>query len=73
MKMLLVSTVLKPLALGLVTGALIYTVGSAIDIKQDQQAQQKEYCEMVQLNIDTGGKTGWPDYRGVYLKDCDNE
>lgn len=65
--------IVKPLVIGLLAGAVVYTVGSAIDIKQDQHAEQKEYCEMVSLNIDTSGKSGWPDYRGIYLKNCTNE
>lgn len=65
--------VVKPLAIGLLAGAVVYTAGSAIDMQQDQRTEQKEYCEMVTLNIDTGGKNGWPDYRGIYLKDCTNE
>lgn len=71
--MKLLITIVKPLATGLLAGVLIYTVGSAIDVKQDQRAEKNEYCEMVTMNIDSGGKTGWPDYRGVYIKDCPNE
>lgn len=66
-------TVVKPIVIGLVAGVLIYTVGSAVDAKQDQHNDKKEYCSMVALNIDSGGKLGWPDYRGVYLKECPNE
>ncbi|NLW03759.1 MAG: hypothetical protein GX029_00755 [Pseudomonadaceae bacterium] len=28
------------------------------------------YCQMVKLYLDTNGKEGWRDYRGIYYKDC---
>lgn len=36
----------------------------------DQELEQKEYCEMVTLNIDSAGQYGWPDFKQSYLKDC---
>ncbi len=36
----------------------------------DQELEQKEYCEMVTLNIDSAGQYGWPDFKQSYLRDC---
>lgn len=32
--------------------------------------RDEDYCRMVKLYIDTNGKEGWRDYRGIYYKDC---
>ena len=32
--------------------------------------KDESYCRMVKLYIDTNGKEGWRDYRGIYYKDC---
>ncbi|GLR63288.1 hypothetical protein [Marinospirillum insulare] len=29
-----------------------------------------DYCRMVKLYMDTNGREGWRDYRGIYYKDC---
>lgn len=32
--------------------------------------RDEDYCRMVKNYIDTNGKEGWRDYRGIYYKDC---
>ena len=32
--------------------------------------KDESYCQMVKLYLDTNGKEGWLDYRGIYYKDC---
>ena len=32
--------------------------------------KDEAYCQMVKLYLDTNGKEGWRDYRGIYYKDC---
>ena len=32
--------------------------------------KDESYCQMVKLYMDTNGKEGWRDYRGIYYKDC---
>lgn len=36
----------------------------------DIQAEQNEYCAMVQLYLDTEGEYGWPDYTGNFENKC---
>lgn len=32
--------------------------------------KNEDYCRMVKSYIDTNGKEGWRDYRGIYYTDC---
>lgn len=32
--------------------------------------KDEDYCRMVKLYLETNGKEGWRDYRGIYYKDC---
>lgn len=32
--------------------------------------RDEDYCQMVKLYMDTNGREGWKDYRGIYYKDC---
>ena len=32
--------------------------------------KDESYCQMVKLYLDTNGKEGWRDYRGIYYKEC---
>lgn len=40
----------------------------ATELKDGHKDQ--DYCQMVKLYMDTNGKEGWRDYRGIYYKDC---
>lgn len=53
-----------------VTVAILLTLDSALGSKNDLQQTQAEYCEMVQLGKDSGGKLGWPDYRKAFDSEC---
>lgn len=39
-------------------------------IGEFDSTRHAEYCENVHLFIETDGKEGWPDFRGIYYKDC---
>jgi hypothetical protein len=53
--------------IGIVT---VLTLDHAIGARDDLEAAQAEYCEMVQLRKDTGGQFGWPDYKGNAKEVC---
>lgn len=40
---------------------------------EEELAQQKMYCEFVELWGQTNGKDGHPDFRGVYSTTCVDE
>lgn len=33
-------------------------------------ATDEEYCDMVQLGMDTDGEYGWPDFQHRFKRDC---
>lgn len=35
--------------------------------------QQSHYCSMVQINKDSNGERGWPDYNGNAAEVCDGQ
>lgn len=35
------------------------------DAPDDQDLEQKHYCEMVQIYRESGGEFGWPDYNNM--------
>ena len=38
----------------------------------DQEADiLSNYCEMVQIGIDSGGSDGWPDFEGTFQEHCE--
>ena len=37
---------------------------------EDRPVLDSNYCEMVEIHIESGGENGWPDYRGNYREAC---
>lgn len=60
------------------TAILIFTCVTVImlilgSVEEDDQAMQLEnYCQMVELNIQSDGVHGWPDYKNIYSDQCEN-
>lgn len=60
----------RMLAVGLLG---LFLIGLAITGEGDMreaQTQSKEYCEMVELYIQSDGENGWPDYKHSYKEGC---
>lgn len=55
---------LDELLLCSVVGGLIGALFGAMSMTDDIGEQDRIYCEMTQIYINTGGEYGWPDYRG---------
>lgn len=36
----------------------------------EEEVEERQYCELVSLWIATQGKHGWPDYNGNYNESC---
>lgn len=62
------SKALYPILLVLAAILLIGVVG-ALD-KQSLEMEQRQYCQMHELWIKSGGELGWPDYNGSYKEEC---
>lgn len=59
----------------LVFAVLVYFLFTKFMIQPDSTElreghRDESYCQMVKLYIDTNGREGWKDYRGIYYKDC---
>lgn len=39
-------------------------------LEEFDSTRHAEYCKNVHLYMQTDGKEGWPDFRGIYYKDC---
>ena len=37
---------------------------------EDRPVLDNNYCEMVEIHIESGGENGWPDYKGNYREAC---
>lgn len=44
----------------------VFTVDNSTPVMTDQD----HYCEMVKIHIDSNGQYGWPDFRGIYYREC---
>jgi hypothetical protein len=62
------SKTLYPILLALSAIVLLGVVG-ALD-KQRLEEEQRQYCQMHELWIKSGGELGWPDYNGNYAEVC---
>ena len=62
------SKALYPILLILSVLLLLFVVG-ALD-KQRLEVEQRQYCQMHELWIESGGELGWPDYNGNYAEVC---
>lgn len=59
---------LYPILLVLAVILLVGLVG-ALD-KERLDVEQRQYCEMHELWIKSGGELGWPDYNKNYAEVC---
>lgn len=39
---------------------------------EDRPVLDNNYCEMVEMHIQSDGENGWPDYKGNYSEACDD-
>lgn len=62
------SKALHPILLVLSVVLLLGVVG-ALD-KQSLEVEQRQYCQMHELWIKSGGELGWPDYNKNYAEVC---
>lgn len=60
----------RALALAAIFLALLLLGGVGED---DQELEQKLYCEMVELFVESKGEKGWPDYENTYAESCTTE
>jgi len=60
--------VLKRATIGLALVLLVLLVASSDNA--EMQVQEQQYCEMVELFIQTNGREGWPDYNESYKTSC---
>lgn len=37
---------------------------------EDRPVTDNNYCEMVEMHIESQGENGWPDYKGNYSEAC---
>ena len=37
---------------------------------EDRPVLDNNYCEMVEMHMQSGGENGWPDYKGNYREAC---
>lgn len=37
---------------------------------EDRPVLDNNYCEMVEMHIESQGENGWPDYKGNYSEAC---
>jgi uncharacterized protein YceK len=56
----------------IVFAIIVIILSGCVDssLEKELQAQQKQYCEMVETHKNTGGQHGWPDYKNVYEEKC---
>lgn len=59
---------LYPILLVLAVILLVGLVG-ALD-KERLEVEQRQYCRMHEMWIQSGGAVGWPDYNGNYAEVC---
>lgn len=61
----------KSLCSILLVVAVILLVGlvGALD-KERLDVEQRQYCRMHEMWIQSGGEVGWPDYNGNYAEVC---
>lgn len=48
----------------------MYAVDRLVTEPAAEELSQLEYCDMVQLNIDSAGQYGWPDFNRNFLEVC---
>lgn len=53
-----------------VTVVVLHATDGLLAGKSSAENMRTEYCEMVNLNIDSMGQLGWPDYKGTFMRDC---
>jgi len=39
---------------------------------EDRPMTDSNYCEMVEMHIESQGENGWPDYKGSYSEACND-
>ncbi len=70
----LIASVLFVLVLGIVMYLFFSKFLLTANPSELREGHRDEaYCKMVKRYMDTNGKEGWRDYRGIYYKECLNQ
>lgn len=56
--------------MGIIVALVILVAIVGAGDKADAKVKSNTYCEMVSQHYDSGGKDGWPDYKGIYEVSC---
>tara|TARA_Y100000593_G_scaffold94032_1_gene191289 strand:- start:66446 stop:66634 length:189 start_codon:yes stop_codon:yes gene_type:complete len=56
----------------IVSAIIVIILSGCVDssLEKELQAQQKQYCEMVELHKESGGEYGYPDYQRNFEEVC---
>ena len=56
--------------MGIIVALVILVAIVGAGDKADAKVKSNTYCEMVTQHYDSGGKDGWPEYKGIYEVSC---
>ena len=56
--------------MGIIVALVILVAIVGAGDKADAKVKSNTYCEMVSQHYDSGGKYGWPDFKGIYEVSC---
>lgn len=60
-------------AFWLALGCLVVIAAIQYKLPDELELQQRQYCEMHALWLDSGGELGWPDFHETFAARCNRD